>query len=103
MQFSFNANTGMIESVEFEGKCMTLNDPENPEVPFGLLDCIEGDATQQFNYDKESMEFRIRTDESQCVAVAATIIEAGPFQSHHLIFAPCADLSPGFKQWVVRK
>ena len=49
------------------------------------------------------MEFRIGTDESNCVSVAESIIEAGPFQSRHLIFAPCVDLSPGFKQWVIRK
>lgn len=103
VQFSFDEKAGMIESVEFEGKCMTLNDPENPGVPFGLLDCAEGDVTQQFTYDKDSMEIRIGTDESKCVAVADTIIEAGPFQSRYLIFAPCADLSPSFKQWVVRK
>ncbi|OED37796.1 hypothetical protein AB833_22475 [Chromatiales bacterium (ex Bugula neritina AB1)] len=103
VQFSFDAKTGMIESVEFEGKCMTLSDPENTEVPFGLLDCVEGDVTQQFSYDKDSMDFRIGTDESKCVAVADAIIEAGPFQSRYLIFARCADLSPGYKQWVIRK
>ena len=81
---------------------MTLNDPDNTEIPFGLLDCVEGDVTQQFKYDEDSMEFRIATDESQCVTVAESIIEAGPFQSRYLIYAPCADLSPGFKQWVIR-
>lgn len=102
-QFSFDEDTGMIQSVEFEGKCMTLNDPENTEVPFGMLDCVDGDTTQQFIYDKNSMEFRIGSDESQCVAVAETIIEAGPFQSRHLIFAPCTDLTPSYKQWVIRE
>lgn len=102
-QFSFDADSGMIQSVEFDGKCMTLNRPDNAEVPFGLLDCIDGDTTQQFIYDAGSREFRIATDESKCVAVADPIIEAGPFQSRHLIFAPCADLPPGFKQWVIRK
>ena len=102
-QFSYDAATGMIESVEFEGKCMTLNAPDNKDVPFGLIDCTEGDVSQQFNYDAESMEFRLSTDESKCVTVAQNIIEAGPFQSRYLIFASCADLTPSFKQWVVRK
>ncbi len=102
-QFSFNETSGMIQSVEFKGKCMTLNNPEDTDVPFGLLDCIDGEVTQQFIYDSDSMEFRIATDDSKCVAVAEPIIEAGPFQSRHLIFAPCADLSPGFKQWVIRQ
>lgn len=81
---------------------MTLNAPDNTEVPFGLLDCVDGDAAQQFIYDTQSMEFRIGTDESTCVAVAQAISDAGPFQSRHLIFAGCADLDPSFKQWVVR-
>ena len=102
-QFSFDAMTGMIQSVEFEGKCMTLNEPDNAEVPFGLLDCVKSEVTQQFIYDESSMEFRIGTDESQCVAVAENIIQAGPYQSRHLIFAPCVDLLPSFKQWVIRK
>jgi len=102
-QFSFDEASGMIESVEFKGKCMTLNAPDNKETPFGLLDCVEGDVNQQFKYDAQSMEFRLGTDESKCVVVDDDIIEAGPFQSRFLIFAPCSDLSPAFKQWVIRK
>ena len=102
-QFSFDATSGMIHSVEFKGKCMTFNEPENTEIPFGLLDCVEGNVKQQFIYDADSMEFRIGTDESSCVTVADTISEAGPFQSRHLIFATCEDLSPSYKQWVIRK
>ena len=101
-QFSYDTTSGMIQSVEFEGKCMTLNAPDNTEIPFGLLDCEEGEVAQQFIYDTDSMEFRIAADESNCVTVADTIIEAGPFQSRYLLLAPCADLSPSFKQWVIR-
>jgi len=103
VQFSFNAKSGMIQSVEFAGKCMTLSELDNTEIPFGLHDCVENDVTQQFTYDADSMEFRITTDESKCVSVAESIIEAGPFQSRYLIINPCADLSPSFKQWVIRK
>jgi len=102
-QFSFDEQSGSIQSVEFDGKCMTLVEPDNTEIPFGLLDCEEGNTAQQFTYDNDSMEFRIGTDESQCVTVAESIIEAGPFQSRFLVFAPCADLSPSYQQWVVRK
>ncbi len=102
-QFSFDEISGKIESVEFKGKCMTLNQPDNTEIPFGLLDCVEDDVSQQFSYDAESMEFRLSTDETKCVTVADNILEAGPFQSRHLIFASCADLLPSFKQWVVRE
>ena len=101
-QFSFDVKSGMIQSVEFDGKCMTLSEPDNTAIPFGLLDCVDGDATQQFIYDTESMEFRLGTDQSRCVTVAESISNAGPYQSRQLIFAPCADLSPSFKQWVIR-
>ena len=102
-QFSFDATHSMIKSVAYEGKCMALSEPENTEIPFGLLDCVKDDVTQQFIYDTDSMEFHIGSDESKCVTVAETIIEAGPYQSRDLIFASCADLDPSFKQWVVRK
>ncbi|MGI9503051.1 MAG: hypothetical protein ACR2RE_08370 [Geminicoccaceae bacterium] len=49
------------------------------------------------------MEFRLAGDETQCVVVAATSIAAGPFMSRDLIHAPCADIAPPLKQWVVRK
>ncbi len=103
VQFSFDEESGKIESVAFESKCMTLSEPENKEVPFGLLDCVDADVSQQFIYDTQSMEFRPHTDESRCVAVAEPIIQAGPFQSRFLILAPCADLSPAFKQWIIRE
>jgi hypothetical protein len=102
-QFSYDATSGMIQSVAYEGKCMALSDPENTVNPFGLLDCVKDDTTQQFIYDTGSMEFRISADESMCVTVAETINDAGPYQSRDLIFASCADLEPAFKQWVVRK
>lgn len=103
VQFSFDEESGKIQSVAFEGKCMTLSDPENTEIPFGLFDCVEGDVNQQFSYDIGSMEFRLASDESKCVAVADSISQAGPFQSRQLIFAPCAELASKFKQWVIRK
>lgn len=103
VQFSFDEQSGMIQSVAFDGKCMTLSDPDNNEIPFGLFDCVEGDVNQQFAYNTQSMEFRLGIDKSKCVAVADGISQAGPFQSRHLIFAPCADLASKFKQWVVRK
>ena len=81
---------------------MTLSEPDNTAIPFGLLDCVDGDANQQFVYDTESMEFRLGTDQSKCVTVAESISNAGPYQSRDLIFAPCTDLSHSFKQWVVR-
>lgn len=103
VQFSFDTNTGHIESVEYEGLCMTYSDPENEAMPFGLLDCIDDEPTQQFAYDSDKMEIRYRADQSQCVTVAETINEAGPYQSRDLILATCADLHSSYKQWVIRE
>lgn len=100
-QFSFDAGTGMIQSVAFDGKCMTLSAPDNPERPFGLLDCQQNEPTQQFAYDAETMQFNIASDDTQCVAVAPTSIAAGPFMSRDLILASCADTDPSFMQWLI--
>lgn len=103
MQFSFDTDTGHIESVEYGGLCMAYSDPENEDVPFGLLDCVDDEPTQQFVYDSDTMEIRYRLNPSQCVTVGKTIDEAGPYQSRDLILAACADLTSSFKQWVIRE
>ena len=100
--FSYAADTGMIESATYDGMCMAYNAPESTENPFGLVTCEETDPTQHFSYDAASMEMRLADDETQCVTVAPTIDDAGPYQSRDLILAACENLDPGFKQWVVR-
>ncbi|MDT7858352.1 ricin-type beta-trefoil lectin domain protein [Rubrivirga sp. S365] len=102
VQFSFDADTGHIESVEYGGLCMAYSDPENVEVPFGLLDCVDDEPTQRFAYDSDTMEIKYGADPPQCVTVAETIDDAGPYQSRDLIMAACADLPASFKQWVIR-
>lgn len=101
--FSYAADRGMIASATYAGLCMAYNAPENAENPFGLISCDDADPAQQFIYDATSMELRLGIDPAQCLTVAATIDDAGPFQSRDLILAPCADLTPGFKQWVIRE
>ena len=101
-QYSYDITTSTIRSVNYDNQCMSFNDPENAVNPFGLVDCVDGDPKQQFAYDADNMEIRIGDDPSQCVTVAETIIEAGPYQSRDLIVASCQDLGASFKQWVVR-
>jgi len=100
--FSFSADTGMIESATYEGFCMSYNDPENEVNPFGLITCDEEDVEQKFAYDTASMEFHLASDASQCLTVAETIDDAGPYQSRDLILAACDGLEPTFKQWVIQ-
>ncbi|MGH1483414.1 MAG: ricin-type beta-trefoil lectin domain protein [Geminicoccales bacterium] len=101
-QFSFDAATGVIQSVAFDGKCMTLSDPDNQALPFGLLDCEQDEPAQQFAYDAETMQFKIAGDDTHFVAVAPISIAAGPFMSRDLILASCADTDPSIMQWVSR-
>jgi hypothetical protein len=101
--FTYVAETGMIASATYDGLCMAYNDPENAENPFGLISCDKADPAQQFVYDDASMEMRLASDPAQCVTVAKTIDDAGPYQSRDLILAPCGALEARFKQWVIRR
>lgn len=100
--FLFEPGTGMIKSATYADRCMAYNAPDNAENPFGLVACDASDEAQQFAYDDASMEIHLAADASQCVTVAPTIDDAGPFQSRDLILAACDELEPVFKQWVIR-
>jgi len=100
-QYSYDPESGQIQSVPYTGKCMTFSDPDDRVWPFGLLDCVPGEALQEFVYDAETMELRIGSDTSKCVVVAPTSIQAGPFMSRDLIYDDCASVGNRFKQWVV--
>lgn len=101
--FAYSADSGMIESATYAGLCMAYSAPANAVNPFGLIACDETDPAQSFIYDDDSLEIRLNMDTAQCVTVAATIDNAGPFQSRDLILAACEDLAPSFKQWVIQE
>ncbi|MEP2706579.1 MAG: RICIN domain-containing protein [Roseibium sp.] len=100
--FSHSSDSGMIASATYENKCMAYNAPENAVSPFGLINCDNTASNQKFTYDEASMELRLGTDATQCLTVSPTIDDAGPFQSRDLILASCDELTPSFKQWVIR-
>lgn len=102
VQFSFDGKSGQIQSVEYTGKCMTLSKPENAAIPFGLKDCLGNDASQQFAYSEDTMQFTLASDETQCVSVADTSRSAGPFMSRDLKLTPCASTDPVFMQWMIK-
>jgi hypothetical protein len=101
--FSFAPANGMIESVTYSGLCMAYSAPENAKNPFGLITCDDQDPRQIFAYNPASLELHLADDAARCVTVAATIDDAGPFQSRDLIVAACEGLQPGFKQWVIQE
>ena len=100
--FSFSSDSGMIESATYDGMCMAFNAPENATNPFGLIACDEQSSDQKFAYDPATQELHLASDAEQCVIVAPTIDEAGPFQSRDLILAACDSVDPGFKEWVIK-
>lgn len=102
VQFSFDRETGQIQSVEFTGKCMTLSEPDNEAVPFGLNDCLENAANQQFTYAAETMQFTMANDATLCVSVAETSRNAGPFMSRDLKLTPCENTDSIFMQWIIK-
>lgn len=102
VQFSFNSESGQIRSVEFAGKCMTLSAPENEAVPFGLKDCLQSDANQQFAYATKTLQFTLVGDDTMCVSVADTSRNAGPFMSRDLKLTPCETTDTLFKQWIIK-
>ena len=100
-QFSHDANSGQIRSVPYQGKCMTYAEPDHESVPFHLLDCKDGDKSQQFDYDKESQQIHPRGDKTNCVVAGSSSKSAGPFMSRKLVVSNCESADDSIKQWVV--
>ncbi len=103
VQFSIDATSQQIRSVEFNGKCMTLSAPENEAVPFGLKDCAADEPSQRYVYDQATMQIRFAGDETKCVSVATQSRSAGPFMSRDLKLTPCADTDEILMKWIVRE
>ena len=102
VQFSYNEETRQIMSVEFPGKCATLNAAAAAGVSFDLLDCSATSAVQMFIYDAETLEFMPEDDRSLCIAAGSESKSAGPFMSRVLELVPCASTDDSLKQWIVK-
>ena len=102
VQFSYDAASGQITSVPFEGKCMELIAPEDTKIAFGLRDCSSGRASQQFKFDPASGQITPAHHPQSCVSAGATSRRAGPFMSRDLLLSPCAQVAAELSTWVVR-
>ncbi|MEM9633332.1 MAG: hypothetical protein AAGA50_18520, partial [Pseudomonadota bacterium] len=78
VQFSYNADTSQIASVEFEGKCMELIAPDDPKIAFGLRDCALEQPMQQFLFDKGTGRITPVSLPESCVAAGEVSRAAGP-------------------------
>ena len=102
VQFSYNEESGQIVSVEFPGKCATLNQPAAVGVSFDLLDCASDSNEQLFSYNDQTLEFMPEGDQSLCVAAGAESRTAGPFMARDLVLSPCDSTEASLKQWVIK-
>ena len=102
VQFAYDSEARRIVSVEFPGKCATLNESADAEVAFDLLDCAATSAAQSFMYDAESLEFTLAGNRDLCLAAGAESRTAGPYMARDLVLAPCASTEAALKQWVVK-
>lgn len=102
VQFAYDSEARRIVSVEFPGKCATLNESADAEVAFDLLDCAATSATQSFNYDAEALEFTLESDRDLCLAAGAESRTAGPYMARDLELAPCASTAAELRQWIVK-
>jgi len=100
VQFAFDAASGAIRSVAFDGKCMQVSAP-GAAVDFSLLDCDPTVSAQMFAFDSESGTIRPQDASHTCVAVGAASRSAGPFMSRDLILAPCDAVAESHRRWVI--
>jgi|TARA_B110000444_G_scaffold254599_1_gene287395 hypothetical protein len=101
VQFTFDAENGLIKSVTFNNKCLSkLN--ANLKTNFGLLECKLGSALQTFKYIKSNQEFRSMNNDNNCIVVGKNSRNAGPFMSRDLFLQQCDSIEPKFKKWVIK-
>ncbi|MDX8347968.1 ricin-type beta-trefoil lectin domain protein [Cognatiyoonia sp. IB215446] len=98
VQFSMNAQTGQIQSVEYPEYCMAHRPSD--ESTFALVTCDTTATDQQFVYDPEERTIRTIADETTCVSVGENSRSAGPFMSRTLLLTDCATTNGAFKEWV---
>ena len=95
VQFSFDADTGQIRSVEYAA-FFTAHQP-NDESTFALVTCDPNAIDQRFTYSSDSRTPRTATDENACVSVGENSRSAGPFMSRTLLLTDC-DMTKGFSK-----
>ncbi len=68
---------------------MSLIDPDNNKVPFGLVPCNSDDAGQGFVFDSNTGRIQLQSSPNMCVVVGESSRSAGPFMSRNLLLANC--------------
>ena len=103
VQFTYDAESLHIVSVEFSDKCVTLNENPERETDFALLDCLTGDANQSFTYDDDALLFHPEENDSYCIAVGDASQSAGPYMSRALELVTCEESPLEQQQWIIKE
>ncbi len=101
VQFSFDAATGLIQSVAYAEYCMAHR--PNNESTFALAACDASAMDQRFAYDSDNREIHPAEDETLCVSVGEESRSAGPFMSRTLLLSDCTETNKALREWVILK
>ena len=99
-RFSYDQETGRIESYPFEGFCMQLL-VASPRTDFALLECSDH-PHQKFIYSNEDRTIRMNEDPERCVSVADSTVPAGPWVKRLLALEDCDDVAPSLREWTIQ-
>ena len=99
VRFEYDAETNQVKSYAFEGQCMQVLIATGKS-EFALLECSDH-PHQKFVYNEEDKTLRLEKDQSYCVAVVSTTVEAGPWFKRALDLATCSEVESDLKQWTV--
>ncbi len=102
VQFRFDAQSGQIASVAFDGKCVERIAAADPATPFGLRDCADGASEQRFDFDPQTGRITPGDAPGECLAAGGESRQAGPFLSRDLTLAVCETADPTRATWGVR-
>lgn len=99
VQFTFEAENGLIRSVAFPEYC--AEHTPNADLDFALAFCDPAMVGQQFNYDLETRAISPADDATMCMVVGSQSRQAGPFMSRPLEMAACSETPAHLREWVV--
>lgn len=101
VRYRYDAASGHIRAVVYDGLCAELVDLSDPSRPLGLLDCDATKEAQRFEYSAATGEFTLGADPSMCIAVGRSSRQAGRYMARDLTVEACASVDPSFKTWVI--
>jgi len=101
--FHYDVETLQICSVTYPGYCAAMIGGAKEDMTISLVKSNSDSLEQKFIYDKQSGEFRPKSNPSLCLAVAQNSDSAGPYMSRKLTLKPLLETERKLKQWVIKK